>query len=221
MYYRPGINGTIEGVSVFGSAVVRVAPDSASIVVAVSRLDDRPEAAFDQAREGAQAVNGVLHDLENADYGSSRVTLSQESQYSNGEHRFVGYKAKIEFRVVLRELDKLDVLLTRLISAGANELSSVTFETSLLRELRADVRRRAVASARSKAELYCEAAGVAVGRVVAIEDTNPEVLSGRSEGHTSLERTTMDDTLEPGPIDPGVIAVGAAVNVIYEIIARE
>jgi uncharacterized protein YggE len=158
-----------------------------------------------------------LHKAGVKDYGSSRVTLSQEFRYANGEHKFVGYQAKIEFNVVLREMDKVDAVLSGLIAAGANTLASVTFQTTRLKELRADARRRAVVAARQKAELYCAAAGVAIGPVLAIEDVNPELLSGRNEVHTYREAAPVDDPGEPGAIDPGAIAVGAAVNVIYGI----
>lgn len=207
----------IEGVKVFGSAVLRVAPDTASIVVAVSRIEQKPDGAFAKAREGAQGVNTFLHKTGIKDFGSSRVSLSQEFRYTNNENRFVGYKAKIEVNVVLRDLDKVDTLLTGLIAAGANELASVTFQTTRLKDLRADARRRAVAAAREKAELYCQAAGVAVGRVLSIEDVNPEMLSGRSEGHTYREAAAVDDTGDPGAMDPEAIMVGAAVNVVYTI----
>jgi len=53
--------------------------------------------------------------------------------------------------------------------------------------------------------------------VFAIEDVNPESLTGRSEGHTYREPAPVDDAGEPGAIDPGAIAVGAAVNVVYAI----
>jgi uncharacterized protein YggE len=55
----------------------------------------------------------------------------RQFRYSNGENRFVGYKAKIEFNVVLSEMDKVDPLLSGLIAAEANELTSVTFQTTL------------------------------------------------------------------------------------------
>jgi len=205
-----------QGIKVFGSAVVRVAPDTASIVVAVSRIEKLPEPAFSKAREGALAVTAYLHKAGIKDFGSSRVTLSEEHRYSGGEDRFVGYQAKIEFNVVLREMDKVDAVLSGLIAAGANQLTSVTFQTTRLKELRADARRRAVAAAREKAELYCGAAGVSVGQVLGIEDINPESLSGRSEGHMHREPTS-DDAGEPGAIDPGAIAVMAAVTIVYQI----
>jgi hypothetical protein len=46
-----------------------------------------------------------------------------------------------------------------------------------LKELRADARKQAVVAAREKAELYCREAGVAVGKVIAIEDSNPDQLT--------------------------------------------
>jgi hypothetical protein len=63
-------------------------------------------------------------------------------------------------------------------------------------------------------------AGVNVGSVLAINDVNPELMSGRSEGHTYREPAAVDDMSEPGAIDPGAISVGAAVNVLNRIEAK-
>ena len=212
---------TAHGVRVFGSAVLRVAPDTASIVVAVSRVEPLPDSAFARARDAAQAINTYLHKAGVKEFGSSRMNLAQQYRFSNGESHFLGYQAKIGFNVVLREMDRVDGLLTGLIKAGANELTSVTFETTQLQAIRADARRRAVAAARAKAELYCEAAGVGVGQVLAIEDVNPESLSGHSESHSFREPLPVDDPGDPGAIDPGAITVGAAVNVLYELVPRQ
>ena len=83
----------LHGIRVFGSAVLRVAADSASVVVAVSRLEQKPEPAFANARAAAQAVNAYLHKAHITDFGSSRITLSQETRYSNGEQKFAGFRA--------------------------------------------------------------------------------------------------------------------------------
>src|SRR5262249_55136366 len=80
-------------VKVFGSTIVQVAPDTASIAVAVSRLEQKPEAAFSNARKGAQAVSCYLQKARMTDFGSSRITLSQEIRYTSGESRFASYQA--------------------------------------------------------------------------------------------------------------------------------
>ena len=205
-----------DTIKVFGSAIVRVVPDAASIVVAVSCLEQQPEAAFAAARRGAQSVNAYLHARGLRDVGSSRITLAQEFRYTANEQRFAGYRARIAYSIHLRELDRLEETLTGLIAAGANELTSVKFETTRLKEIRADARRRAVAAAREKAELYCAAAGAAAGRVSGIEDVNPDLLTGRFEGHARRE-VAVDDAGDSGAMDPAAIVVGAAVHVIYQI----
>jgi len=205
-----------QGVKVFGSAIIRVAPDIATILVGVSRLEQKPESAFAVVRQVAQTVNAYLQQGGMRDTGTSGITLAQEFRFANGEKRFLGYTARIGFSVVLRSIDQVEGTLSGLIRAGANELTSVTFQTSRLREIRADARRRAVAAAREKAELYCDAAGVAVGRVLAIEDVNPQSLGGKHEGHVHND-PAADDTGDLRALDPAAIAVGAAVNVLYEL----
>lgn len=204
-------------VKVFGSAVVRVVPDTASINVGVSRVQKEPRPAFDDVRGAARAVGAFLRAAGVDDVGTSRITLAQETRYVNGEHQHVGYRARIGFSVVLRDLDRVEDVLAGLVGAGANELTSVEFQTTRLKDVRADARRRAVAAARQKAELYCGAAGVTAGRVLAIEDVSPDVLSGRSEGHSYREPAAADDSSELKAVDPGSITVAAAVNVVYEI----
>lgn len=206
-----------EGVRVYGSALIVVAPDTATIRMAVSRIEKTPEAAFGQAREGAQGVNSFLQKFGSKDFGSSRASLSTETDYVNGERTFIGYKARLEYRIILRQVDRLEELLTGLIGAGANELTSVEFETTRLKELRADARRRAIVAAREKAELYCQAAGVSTGAVVAIEDVNPDLVSGRFEGHVFREPLAADDAADFGALDPAAITVRAAVQVVYRI----
>lgn len=206
-----------SSVRVFGSAILRVAPDTASIVIAVSRLEQTPKDAFAKARKAAEAVSACLQKAGLEEFGASRISLAQEFKYANYENRFAGYRARIGYNVVLRDLDRVDAVLTELIDAGANELSSLTFQTTRLKEIRADARRRAVAAAKEKAALYCDAAGVSLGAVIAIEDVNPEALSGRNEGHVYREPLAVDDSGELKAVDPGAITVGAAVVIYFEL----
>ena len=92
----------------------------------------------------------------------------------------------------------------------------MTFQTTRLKDVRADARRQAILAAREKAEVYASAAGISLGHVIGIEDVNPEVLSGRSESHVKRELST-DDPGEQKAIDPGAITVGAAVTVMIAI----
>lgn len=116
---------------------------------------------------------------------------------------------------MLRQLEKMEDVLAGIVDAGVNEVNGVDFQTTRLKELRAEARRRAVTAAREKAENYCNAAGVNLGKILHIEDVNPDVLCGR-EGHV-IGEIQPDDSGEMQAFDPGSITVGAAVIIAYKI----
>ena len=208
------------GLSVFGSALVKAPPDCVSIMVGVSRLEQKPTDAFSKARKGSQSVAEFLRRSQVAEFGASRISLSQDFRYTGGETRFVGYKAKMSYTLILRDLERLEDVLTGLVEAGANELTSVDFQTTRLKELRAQARRAAVEAAREKAHIYCEAAGVLLGNVLHIEDVNPNVLQGRGEGHVRRE-PVVDNDISKQSLDPGAIDIGAAVLIGFALKQKE
>jgi hypothetical protein len=203
------------GITVFGSAVLRVEPDIASLRFAVSHLAEHPKDAFRQAHDGARSVRTFLAQANVSEVGSSRVTLSQTFDYNRSEKRFLGYTAKVAFHVLLRDLDRLEEILAGVVDAGANEINPAELQTSRLKELRAEARRRAVAAAREKAENYCQAAGVTLGPVIHIEDINPEVLS--SHGGHVIRETPVDYDQPAHAFDPESIVVVGAVVLAFEI----
>lgn len=204
------------GLSVFGSALIKASPDCVSIMVGVSRVEQKPTDAFSKARKGSQSVSEFLRRSQVAEFGASRITLSQDFRYTGGENRFVGYKARMSFTLILRNLDRLEDVLTGLVDAGANELTSVDFQTTRLKDLRAQARRVAVEAAREKANIYCEAAGTVLGAVLHIEDVNPNVLQGRGEGHVRRD-PVVDNDVSKQPLDAGAIDIGAAVLIGFEL----
>lgn len=203
------------GITVFGSATKRVHPDLVSIRGYASSLEQKPSDAFSKAKRSARAVQGYLATVQNAEFGVSRAALTRQTKYVNGAQQFAGYYAAISFRISLTELDRADEIATELVAAGMNEIERISFETSKLKEERAEARRMAVAAAIEKAENYCSAAGVALGPVIHIEDVNPVVLRGH-EGHVRGPAAEQDD--EHGALDPSLIEIGGAVLASFKII---
>ncbi|MFC4309463.1 SIMPL domain-containing protein [Steroidobacter flavus] len=203
------------GVTAFGSAVLRVAPDVASITCAVSRLEQKPDEAFAAARQAAQSIQACLSRLKVADFGASRITLAQVHHYINGQQKHAGYEARIGFSVQVPDLDQVEQIVCALVEAGANEIERVAFETKQIKEVRSEVRRLAVVAAREKAENYCRAAGVALGRVLHIEDVNPDSLELKVRGHTSRGLVGGDGG-DGKAFGPSSVEVNAAVIVAFE-----
>lgn len=207
------------GITVFGSAVKRVPPDLASIRAVVSVLEQEPADAFSLSKRRARAVHEFLRKQEVEDFGTSRAALTRTTRLVNGVFQFVGYQARITFNVVLKELDRVDELAEGLVSAGANELERITFETTQVKELRAEARRTAMTAALEKAQNYCLAGGVGLGRILHIQDVNPRTLQAevaRGGSHVPGENVTEYDG-DIRAFDPSLIDVFAAVFVSYAI----
>jgi uncharacterized protein len=199
------------GINVFGSSLILVEPDIVSLNFAVSRLQQHPKDAFQEVRKVSQNVRRYLEEAQVDEVNTSRITISQSFRYTSGEQKFLGYTAKVVYHVLLRQLDKMEDVLAGIVDAGVNEVESVDFQTTKLKELRADTRRQAINAAREKAENYCKAAGVTLGKVIHIEDVNPDNLRG-GESHAEMGRLIQAQTF-----DPGSITVSAAVTVAYKI----
>src|SRR6185312_1793673 len=111
-----------------------------------------------------------------------------------------------------------DTLAEGLVSAGANEIERIVFETSNLKEVRAEARRKAMTAARDKAQSYCAAGGVSLGRILHIEDLNPDSPADmlRGGGHYAILAAVSDYDGDIRAFDPSLIEVRAAVLVSYE-----
>lgn len=161
------------GISVFGSALIKAPPDLVSIQAAVARTEETPSTAFSKVRKIAHDVKDFLRRSNAEEFGMSRVTLAAQFTVGGGQRKFVGYAARIMFRIILRNLDRTEDILSGLVDAGADEIRAMQFQTSDLKEIRAKARRLAIAAAQEKARIYADAAGVSVGQVLHIQDVNP------------------------------------------------
>ena len=213
------------GISTFGSALLRVSPDSATIRAAITRLEEKPSEAFAKARKAAQSVTGFLRKTQVKESGLSRISLSQQYRFSNNERRPIGYLARIGLTVILSQLDHTEEIVSGLVDAGADEITAIEFHTVHHKELRARARELAMNAARQKAEIYAAAGRVSVGEILHIQDVDPNILR-RGEFHAGAARgPVQNDLIDSEPeqdlLDPSAIEVGAAVPVAYRIAGQQ
>lgn len=95
----------------FGSAVLRVEPDIASLRFTVSRLEKQPKDAFAATQKAVQKVRDYLKRAGIDEVGSSRITLSQSFRYIGGEDKLLGYKAEVGFHLLLTDLVRMEEIL--------------------------------------------------------------------------------------------------------------
>jgi uncharacterized protein YggE len=197
--------------TVTGEGTIAAVPDSVVIRLGVSSQGKTARAASDANAKEMTVVLAAIKESGVADRDIQTTSLSLQPQYDPnkaGAPRLIGFQATNQVTIKIRDIGQLPAVLDRAIAAGANEMSGIEFVVSEQAKLLDKARIEAIADARRKAELYASAAGMKVGRVMAISE----------EGPTQTPRAYQ--TMRAGaatPIAPGEQMLRAVVTVSYEL----
>jgi uncharacterized protein YggE len=197
--------------TVTGEAMVAVAPDMAVIRIGVTSQGKTAHEASDANAKQMTKVLAAIKGTGIADRDVQTSRLSLQPQYDpnkSGTARLLGFLVTNQVTIKIRDIGKLPVILDTAIAAGANEMSGIEFVVSEQSKLLDQARDDAIADARRKAELYAKAAGVKLGKVVAISE----------EGSSPPPRPVMQ-AMRAGavPVAPGEQMLRASVTVSYDI----
>ncbi len=107
----------------------------------------------------------------------------------------------------------LGPILDTLVQSGSNQINGIAFGIDEPKKVLDEARKKAVADARAKAELYAKAAGVALGRVVQISESSA-VMPPVPMMRMAVEAAAQDASV---PIAAGQQTVSANVSITYEI----
>ncbi|WP_037607905.1 SIMPL domain-containing protein [Streptacidiphilus rugosus] len=196
------------GLSVLGAGHVSGEPKVAEVKLAVDLVAATPKEAFAQAGAAVARLRAVFRErgIAEADVSGSRLALRSSFKGYGAEQVFLGYRCEATYTVRTEDLDGLERLIDEGVQAGANRVDDVHFDVLDKPALRDEARRRAVAAARRKAEVYAEACGVRLGSVIHIQDVDPESMGIRSHGSR-----IGGDPENDGTFTPGAVRVEAAV----------
>ena len=197
--------------TVTGEGMVTAAPDAALIRLGVSSQGKTARAASDANAREMTVVLAAIKESGVADRDIQTTSLSLQPQYEQnktGAPHLIGFQANNQVTVKIRDVERLPAVLDRAIASGANEMSGIEFVVSDQAKLLDKARIDAVADARRKAELYANAAGMKVGRVMTISE----------EGAVPQPRPYQ--AMRAGaaaPIAPGEQTLRAVVTISYEL----
>jgi uncharacterized protein len=192
------------GISVFGAGTVRAEPGLARVQPAVDVLERSPDRAFEKAGAAVARLREVLrgHGVPDASVSGSRLGLSSEYDGHGGGRTLLGYRCQASYAVETEALDDLERLIVDMVDAGAHRIDSVEFDVRDKPALLDEARRRAVAVARRKAQVYAEAADVRLGPVLHIQDVE-------SEPFVAFRAAKVGGP--SGALAPGAVEVSAGV----------
>lgn len=208
--------------SLTGQAEVKSAPDIAVISAGVV---SEARTAREALTLNNKSMASVLQTIEASgvakkDIQTSNFSVQPKYKYakrsSTGEQdppRIVGYTVSNSVTVIVRELANLGQVLDAVVSSGVNQMNGLSFSIAEPAPLRNQARKLAVAEARERAELYAQAAGVSLGKILSISEAvgvrPPQPVSRRAAFESAAAAAV--------PIAQGQQAIQMQVNIVWEI----
>ncbi|MCR2834574.1 SIMPL domain-containing protein [Parerythrobacter lacustris] len=134
--------------------------------------------------------------------------------------RITGYQANNAVSIRQRKLDDFGGTIDALVAAGANNVAGPSFRLEDSTEAENEARTKAIADARSRAELYAAAAGMTVKRIIMIDEGRTSSLSSGYDESYGFAMAETYDVYTPSPVLKGDLTIGASVGVMFELAPR-
>jgi uncharacterized protein len=141
------------------------------------------------------------------------VTVPAEPQAP----RIIGYEARNAVQVRVRRLGDMGQVIDTLVSAGANQVDGPSFTVEEPEPALDEARVAAMQRARERAELYARAAGLRVGRIVAISEQGGYFPVAEQIVVTGYRGGPAAPPPPPSPVQPGEVALGVNLSVQFAL----
>ncbi len=203
-------------ISVTATGQVEVAPDVASIQVAVESMEKTAREALEKNSQRMRKILAGLktNGIAEKDIRTDRFDIRPlyDRLKKGRQPVLTAYQVTNQIGVVARDIAKLGALIDQLVSLGASNVNSITFEVSDAEKHLDDARRDAIAKAYQRAKLYAAAAGARVGDVLRIREGE-----GNSGPSPIIQRHRMMAKAAT-PIAPGRVELQVTVHVSWALI---
>jgi len=169
--HEPVVNGT--RLSLTAEGVVTRAPDIALINAGVVTEAPTAAAAMQQNNQRMAATVAALRKagIAERDIQTAAITLNPQYRYAEGQPpAIIGYQASNQVQIRFRDVKRAGAILDSLVSVGANQINGPTLTIADPDAALNQARQAAVRTARERATLYAQAAGLQVSRILSITE---------------------------------------------------
>jgi uncharacterized protein len=212
----------LPSITVMGSGQISVRPDMAQINMGVTTQSATAQAAL-TANNAAMAA--LLKALAARGIAEKDILTSNFSIYPEyrqpGEPGFpssggktakiVSYRVNNEVQVRVRKIASLGPLLDEVVKVGSNQVQGINFMIDEPSPVLDEARKKALADARRKAEVYATTAGIKLGRVLSIDE------SVQQSPRPMMEYARAEMAQSSVPIAAGEQQLSAHITVKYAI----
>jgi len=197
-------------IAVTGNGSVETEPDTASTTFGVTTQGSTAREAMASNSDAMRKVIDALKAAGVAGKDLQTQYVSLNPRYDNEGRTIVGYDASNSVSATVRKLAEVGSVIDAAIAAGANNVNGPSLSRGDRDRLYRDALEKAVADAKAKAEVLAREAGVAVGAVQSITETQ-QVSGGPMP--MAFRAAAVSDT----PIEAGTTSITASVRVVFKL----
>jgi uncharacterized protein YggE len=204
--------------NIAGSAEVHAVPDAALVSIGVVTESDTAAAALKgnsatvaKVLDAVRSFGVEAKDLQTGALSLEARSYRPEKASATDRPRIIGYTAANVITVRVRDLAKLGDLLDKVTVAGANRIDGIDFIVSNQEGLLDEARRKAVADAKDKADLYARAAGFTLGKVMSLTE------EGGAPVPRPMGRAMAVSQAAPVPVEAGEMTLSVRVRVVWSL----
>jgi uncharacterized protein YggE len=209
------VSTTERSITVTGEGKITVKPDTASLNLGVQVVATTATEALSRANAGAASLIASLKAAGIADADIATSGLSIYPQY-NSKNAISGYQASNNVTIIVREIGRTGQLIDASADAAGDNLTvgGVSFYVDDTEGLIGAARANAIHNALKRAGEYATAAGVTVGGVIQISETN---IRGPVQPMYRAASMSFSGGGPQTPIETGMQDLEVSVTVVYEL----
>jgi uncharacterized protein YggE len=195
---------------------VKAAPDQATLTLGVRASGKTAAQAMAANRERMNGTIAALtaQGIQKKDIQTSNLSLDAQYAYEpNQSPRLTGYDADNDVSVVIHDVNRVGAAVDAVTAGGANQVNGIAFGLADPAPTMDEARRAAVKTLRTRADLYAQALGLRVIRLVNLSEGAPE----QPIGPRPLPMMAMAKVAAPTPVEPGQLTIDVQLTAVYEL----
>lgn len=208
-----------DSFTVSGEGKVTMIPDIARVQAGVTAQGASIKVVQQELNKKIKAISDAIkkQGVKDSDIQTLNYSVNPQYDYRNGTQKITGYEASSNFSIKVRNMDNATAVIDVATANGANQIGGISFDVDDKTKVENEARTKAVADAKSKAELAAKTAGFSLGRVINYNENSggvgrPVPMYAKAELMNGGSADSVATTIEPGSQE-----VTVSVSLSYEI----
>lgn len=205
-----------EPLVVTGEGKVSVTPDIAIVNLGIEEGGASLKQVQDSVNKKSKNLVDALKKLgvAESDIKTTAYNIYPDYDYNLQPAKITGYRVSTNYQVKVKDFDKVNDILVKATESGANVVGNISFDINEITKNKKlqEAREEAVAQAKEKAEGLAKAAGISLGKIINVSESQ----GGNYPGPMALMEKSGTGITNPD-IQPGETELSVTVSLSYEV----